>query len=319
MAAIETIGLTKDYGAGRGLFDLDLTVDQGEVFGFLGPNGAGKSTTIRLLMDLARPTRGRASVFGLDTHARSVEVKRRTGYLPGDIADFGALRGSEVVASMAGLRGLTDTGRVGELCRRFDLDLGRRYREYSRGNKQKLAIVLACMHSPDLLILDEPTSGLDPLNQQTFYELLVEEAERGATVFLSSHILSEVEHVCSRVAIIRAGRLVTINRLDELHHLRMHHVEIEFEVPPPLPAITAAAGVANVTTDGAGHVHCDVQGSFETLVRAMSGSVVLNLTSTEPSLEDMFLAYYRGDPATGGDGHHPAPAPPTPASGKGPA
>src|SRR5581483_12111344 len=184
-AAIETRGLTKDYGAGRGLFDLDLRVEVGEVFGYLGPNGAGKSTTIRVLMDLSRAGRGSAAIFGLDSHADSVAVKRRTGYVPGELPDFGGARGSEVVAWMAGLRGGVDEERVRQLCERFDLDLGRRYRECSRGTKQKLAILLACMHRPDLLVLDEPTSGLDPLNQQAFYDLLREEAGRGTTVFLS--------------------------------------------------------------------------------------------------------------------------------------
>ena len=295
MPAIQTEGLTKDYGAGRGLFDLDLSVDEGEVFGYLGPNGAGKSTTIRVLMDLARATRGGATIFGLDTHGDAVAVKRRTGYLPGELPDFGGLRGSEVVAYLAGLRGGVDGARVAALCDRFDLDLGQRFREYSRGNKQKLAIVLACMHRPDLLILDEPTSGLDPLNQQAFYDLIAEEARQGRTVFVSSHILSEVEHVCSRVGIIREGRLVAVDRLDELHHLRVHRVEVEFAGPAPLAAVRAADGVSNVVLDDAGHVHCDVQGSFAALLAAMAGATVVNLISTEPTLEELFLTYYRGN------------------------
>src|SRR5579884_298485 len=296
MRAIETSGLTKDYGAGRGLFDLDLQVEQGEVFGYLGPNGAGKSTTIRVLMDLARATRGTALVFGLDSRADSVAVKRRTGYLPGELPDFGGLRGSEVVAYVGGLRGGVDGQRVRDICERFGLDLGQRYREYSRGTKQKLGIVLACMHRPDLLILDEPTSGLDPLNQQAFYDLLREDAEQGATVFLSSHILSEVQRVCDRVGIIREGRLVAVDRLQELHHLRVHRVEIEFDGDaPPLPRIAAAAGVSNARYDGAGHLLCDVQGSFAGLMRALAGGSVVNLTSTEPTLEELFLTYYRGD------------------------
>jgi ABC-2 type transport system ATP-binding protein len=296
MPAIATSGLSKDYGAGRGLFDLDLSVDEGEVFGYLGPNGAGKSTTIRVLMDLARASRGHAAVFGLDSHADSVAVKRRTGYLPGELPDFAGLRGSEVVAYIAGLRGGVDRSRVRRICERFDLDLGQRYREYSRGTKQKLAIVLACMHAPDLLVLDEPTSGLDPLNQQEFYDLLREEAARGTTVFLSSHILSEVQHVCDRVGIIREGRLVAVDRLEDLHHLRVHRVEIEFDGGgPPLARIAAAPGVRNATLDDSGHVHCDVEGSFEALMRAISGATVVNLTSTEPTLEELSLTYYRGD------------------------
>jgi len=300
MTAICARGLTKDYGAGRGLFDLDLDVAGGEVFGYLGPNGAGKSTTIRLLMDLARATRGSATVFGLDVHADSVAVKRRTGHLPGELPDFGGLRGSEVVAWMAGLRGGVEAARVRSLCERFDLDLGQRWREYSRGTRQKLAIVLACMHRPDLLVLDEPTAGLDPLNQQAFYQLVREESRRGVTVFLSSHILSEVQHVCDRVGIIREGRLVAVDRLDELHHLRVHRVEIEFAgAAPPLARVAAAAGVENARYDDGGHLLCDVHGSFESLLRALSGATVVNLTSTEPSLEEVFLTYYRGDGGTG--------------------
>jgi beta-exotoxin I transport system ATP-binding protein len=216
VSAIRTSKLSKDYGSGRGLFDLDLDVTPREVFGYLGPNGAGKTTTIRLLMDMVHPTGGTAYVFGLDCRRDSVAVKRKVGYLPGDLPQFGSLRGKEVVAYLGGLRGGVDRVRVGNLAERFDLDLGRRFREYSSGNKRKLGIVLAFMHSPELLILDEPTSGLDPLNQQEFYELLREERERGATVFLSSHILSEVEHVCDRVGILRAGKLVRVADLAEI-------------------------------------------------------------------------------------------------------
>ena len=215
LAAIRTSALTKDYGAGRGLFELDLQVSPQEVFGYLGPNGAGKTTTIRLLMGMIRPTRGSAHIFGLDCTRDSVEVKRKVGYLPGEIPQFGSLRGAEIVAYLGGMRGGVDRKRVRAIAERFDLDLNRRFREYSSGNKQKLAIVLAFMHKPDLLILDEPTSDLDPLNQQEFYALLRETRDDGATVFLSSHVLSEVEKVCDRVGIIRAGQLVRVARLDE--------------------------------------------------------------------------------------------------------
>jgi ABC-2 type transport system ATP-binding protein len=214
-AAVRTSGLTKDYGSGRGLFGLDMQVAQQEIFGYLGPNGAGKTTTIRLLMGMIRPTRGSAYIFGLDCLRDSVEVKRRVGYLPGDIPQFGSLRGGEIVAYLGGMRGGVDRRRVRALAERFDLDLNRRFREYSSGNKQKLAIVLAFMHRPDLLILDEPTSDLDPLNQQEFYELLRESRNDGATVLLSSHLLPEVEKVCDRVGIIRNGRLVNVATLGE--------------------------------------------------------------------------------------------------------
>lgn len=292
--AIATRGLTKDYGLERGLFDLDLDVSAGEIFGFLGPNGAGKTTTIRLLMGMIFPTRGRAQVFGLDCQRESVAVKTKVGYLPGELPQFGGLRGTEIVAYLGGLRGGVDLVRVKALSERLELDLGRRFREYSRGNKQKLGLVLAFMHRPPLLILDEPTASLDPLNQQTFYDLLFESRGDGATVFLSSHVLSEVEHVCDRVGIIRRGRLVSVAGLDELHHLRIHHVEIEFAGQPPGQAIEAAEGVSDVRVDGS-RVRCNVRGTFEPLLSAIAGRGVVNLVSTEPSLEEVFLSYYRDE------------------------
>jgi len=288
--AIATGGLTKDYGAGRGIFDLDLEVTKGEIFGYLGPNGAGKTTTIRLLMGMIHPTRGGARVFDLDCQKQSVEVKRRVSYLPGDLPQLAGLRGSEVVAYVGGLRGGVDTGRVAALCERFDLDLSRRYREYSHGNKQKLALVLAFMSAPDLLILDEPTSGLDPLNQQSFYDLLGEVHDAGATVFLSSHILSEVEHVCDRVGIVRSGHLVKVASLDELHEIRIHHVEVEVEGELPMAALRAAGVEQLVCEDG--RARFVARGSFAPVLAALAGSRVVNLTSHEPSLEETFLAYY---------------------------
>ena len=290
--AIATEDLTKDYGGGKGLFDLHLAVREGEVFGYLGPNGAGKTTTIRLLMSLIRPTRGRASVFGLDAIARSVDVKRVIGYLPGELAQFGGLRGDEVVASLAALRPGVERARVRELAERLQLDLGRRYREYSRGNKQKVALVAALQHRPDLLILDEPTSGLDPLNQQEFYRIVRETRDGGATVFLSSHILSEVEAVCDRVGILRAGRLAKVAELDELNELRLQKVEVEFAGQPPLAALRAVANVAELTVDGQ-VVRCVVRGDVDAFLRAAGGAHVVRLLSDEPSLEEAFLAYYR--------------------------
>jgi ABC-2 type transport system ATP-binding protein len=286
--------LTKDYGMGRGLFDLDLDVGVGEILGFLGPNGAGKTTTIRLLMGMIFPTRGTAQIFGLDCQRESVAVKTKVGYLPGELPQFGGLRGSEIIAYLGGLRGGVDPARVKAISERLELDLGRRFREYSRGNKQKLELVLAFMHRPPLLILDEPTASLDPLNQQTFYNLLFESRADGATVFLSSHVLSEVEHVSDRVGIIRRGRLVSVAGLDELHHLRIHHVEIEFAQEPPLAAIEAADGVSDVRVEGS-RVRCNVRGGFEPLLAAIAGRGVVNLVSTEPSLEEVFLSYYRDE------------------------
>jgi len=293
VAAIRTSGLAKDYGAGRGLFELDLTIGEQEIFGFLGPNGSGKTTTIRLLMGMIRPTAGSAHIFGLDCLRDSVAVKRKVGYLPGDVPQFGSLRGSEVVAYFGGMRGGADPNVVRRIAERFDLDLGRRFREYSTGNKQKLGILLAFMHRPDLLILDEPSGRLDPLNQQEFYALLRESRAAGATIFLSSHILSEVEHVCDRVGILRTGRLVRVAQLDELRHIRVHHVEIEFDpdAKVPEPRIRAAAGVEDATFDGH-RLKCTVRGSFEPLMEAIRDVKVTDLVSTEPSLEEIFLTYY---------------------------
>ncbi|MGH2377130.1 MAG: ATP-binding cassette domain-containing protein [Candidatus Limnocylindria bacterium] len=292
MNAIETQGLTKDYGAGRGIFDLDLSVAVGEVFGFLGPNGAGKTTTIKQLMGLIHPTRGSARVFGLDAERDAVEVKRKVGYVPGELPQFGGWRGDEIVAYLAGLRGGVDDAAVADVASRLDLDLGRRYREYSHGNKQKLALTLAFMHRPPLLILDEPTSGLDPLHQQAFYSLVRDARAGGATVFLSSHVLSEVEHVCDRVGIVREGHLVTAGPLDRLAGIRAHRIELEFADEPPLERLRAVATLEDLRAGGR-LVTGMLRGSIEPLLAAISGARVVALTSREPSLEEVFLSYYQ--------------------------
>ncbi len=299
-AAIQTEALTKDYGGGAGLFDLDLRVENGEVFGYLGPNGAGKTTTIRLLMDMIRPTRGRAEVFGIDCHARPVQVKRAVGYVPGEMPQWGGLRGREVVAYVAGLRGGVDAGAVSSLATRLDLDLGRRYREYSSGNKRKIGLLLAFMHRPRLLVLDEPSNGLDPLIQQEFFGMVEEARERGATVFLSSHVLSEVERICQRVAILRSGHLVQVARLDELHHLRYRRLEVDFAGDVPLEAVRSCAGVDHVVADDH-HLVCDVHGSVAALLQALGRGEVLNLVTHEPSLEEVFLAQFRDEPRAAGE------------------
>lgn len=278
-AAIVTRGLTKDYGSGRGIFDCDLEVGEREIFGFLGPNGAGKTTVIRLLMGLTRPTRGAAEVFGLDCRARATVVARQVGYVPGELPQFGGLTGAEIVTHLGRLRGGLDPSIVALVAGRLDLDLGRPYRALSRGTKQKLALLVALMHRPRLLILDEPTGGLDPLNQQVFYRLLREARADGATVFLSSHVLSEVQHVCDRVGIVRAGRLVRVAGLDVLHELRVHEVEVQL-----------ADGRIERTT---------VRGSFEPFLASLAGKRVVRLESREPSLEEVFLSYYASEePAT---------------------
>lgn len=293
--AIQTEGLTKDYGSGRGVFGLDLEVEAGEAFGYLGPNGAGKTTTIRLLMDMIRPDRGRAEIFGVDCQAHPVQVKRLVGYMPGELPQWGGLRARQIVAYVGGLRGGVDSARVSALAERLDLDLGRRFREYSTGNKRKLGLVLAFMHRPRLLVLDEPTAGLDPLLQQEFYRLVAEAREEGTTIFLSSHVLSEVEHVCQRVGIIRRGRLAQVGRLEDLHHLRYHRVEVDFAGEVPVAAVKAVPDVEQVQVEDH-HLTCTVRGGFGPLLAALGKGEVLNLVSHEPSLEDVFLTYYQDQP-----------------------
>jgi ABC-type multidrug transport system ATPase subunit len=290
--AVLTTGLTKDYGNGRGIFDLDLSVASGEAFGFLGPNGAGKTTTIRLLMGLIHATGGSARIFGLDCERDSVAVKRTVGYCPGELPQFGGWRGSEIVAYIAGLRGDVEDAAIKALAERLDLDLGRKYREYSHGNKQKLALVIAFMHKPALVILDEPTTGLDPLHQQEFYGVVRDARARGATVFVSSHVLSEVEHICDRVGIVREGHLATVSTLADLVGMRAFHVEIEFADSVPVDQLTAVPGLEQLKVD-AHRATGLLRGSFEPLMSAIAGRRVIGLTSREPSLEEIFLTYYQ--------------------------
>jgi ABC-2 type transport system ATP-binding protein len=297
-AAISTHGLTKDYGRGRGVFDLDLEVAEGEIFGYLGPNGAGKSTTIRLLMSFIHATRGSASVLGLDSMRESVEIKRLVGYMPGELPQFGGLRGRDIAGHFGALRGDIDQARVTEITERLDLDLGLKYRQYSTGNKRKLGILLAFMHRPKLLVLDEPSSGLDPLNQQELFRLVREAKAAGATVVLSSHVLSEVEHVCERVGIIRRGKLVKVARLDELHEMHVRRVEVDFAGDAQPRLFAALPGVENLESHQR-RVTFTVRGSFEPVADVLAGHHVVNLASHEPTLEEMFLSYYEDQPEEG--------------------
>ena len=290
--AIETRGLTKDYGAGHGIFDLDLTVQEGEVFGYLGPNGAGKTTTIKLLMGMIHATRGSATILGLDADRDAVPLKRKIGYVPGELPQFAGWRGSEIVAYIAGLRGDLTDGDVEAVAKRLDLDLGRKYREYSHGNKQKLALLLAFAPKAALLILDEPTSGLDPLHQQEFYGLVRDARTRGATIFISSHVLSEVEHVCDRVGIVRDGHLATVGQLDQLAGIRAHRIEIVFAGAPPVERIRAIPGFEQVAVEDH-RVTGMFRGEFEPLLAALASSRVTKFESREPSLEEIFLGFYR--------------------------
>lgn len=293
-AAIACVGLTKDYGQGRGVFDLDLTIRRGEVFGFVGPNGAGKTTTIRLLMDLIRPDRGGATVLGLDSRRDSLALKRRIGYLPGELPQFPGVSGGYVIGLLAGLRGGVDPADVLALAARLDLDLDARYEKLSHGNKQKVHLVQAFMHRPDLLILDEPTLGLDPLVQREFRTMVAEAAAAGATVLLSSHVLAEVELICDRIGLIRAGRLLRVGSMEELRTVRAHQVDAM--VRGGLDAqdaehLAQLPGLSEVTVDG-GRLTCTVRGSIGPLLAWLTAHDVVELDSRELSLEEVFLSEF---------------------------
>ncbi len=290
-AVIETEKLTKSYGSHRGIIDVDLAVEQGEVFGFLGPNGAGKTTTIRTLLDLIRPTRGHARVFGIESSADPVAIHRRIGYIPGEFALYDRLTGGQTLEYFANLRGGVDAAYRRSLVERFELDPSRRYREYSKGNKQKVGVIIALQHRPELLILDEPTSGLDPLVQQTFFSTLRDAVIDGATVFLSSHILSEVEKSADRVAIIREGRIIKTDTVDGLRDLAHHQVELRFSGPVPTSEFASLPGVSDVVAED--HVlRLRVAGAITPVVQAAARYELLDFVSREPSLEETFLAQY---------------------------
>ena len=291
MSVIETEKLTKFYGPHRGIVDVDLSVEEGEIYGFLGPNGAGKTTTIRLLLDLIRPTSGRASVFGIETTVDPVAIHRRVGYLPGEFALFDRLTGGETIDYFANLRGGVDPLYQADLVARFDLDPSRRFKEYSKGNKQKVGLVIALQHRPDLLVLDEPTSGLDPLVQQTFFALLRETVAEGRSAFLSSHILDEVERTCDRVAIVRDGRLVAVDRVEALRGLAHHEVDLRFAAPVPASAFASLPGVSDVVALD-DRLTMRVTGSMAPIVEAAAGRGLIDFETREPSLEQTFLAQY---------------------------
>lgn len=298
-AVIETRGLTKHYGPVVAVEDLDLDVTRGEIVGFLGPNGAGKSTTIRLLLDLIRPTSGTMRVLGLDPRTQSVELRRRVGYLPGELAMYDTMTGEEMLRFFANLRGLDGTGGAQRDAERLELDLSRRIEAYSSGNRQKLGLVAALMHEPELLILDEPTNALDPLIQQTFHAILDERRQQGATVFLSSHVLPEVERVADRAAIIRRGRLVAIETVTAMKELARRRLTIDFAEPVDPAAFTSLPGVADVIVhaDGIHRVDMVVTGSVDAVIKAAARYEVTGLVAEDGDLEEAFLAYYGGDDA----------------------
>jgi ABC-2 type transport system ATP-binding protein len=278
------------------LFELDLEVQRGEVFGFLGPNGAGKSTTMRLLLDLIRPTSGSASLLGLDAHADSLAIRRRIGFLAGDFGLYPKLTGAAVLDYLAELRGGVDRWRRDALAERFGAELNRPIRELSTGNRQKLGLIQAFMHDPELLILDEPIAGLDPLVQQSFHALLAECTAQGGTVFLSSHTLSEVERVTHRLAILRQGRLVVVDSLENLRRVAVQRLEIEFADPPPAAAaFETLPGVREVTATGA-TLTVAFEGSADAVVKAAAAHEVRAIRSRDDDLEEIFLRYYRAEP-----------------------
>jgi ABC-2 type transport system ATP-binding protein len=295
--AIQTQNLTKRYGQARGVTDLNLEVREGEVFGFLGPNGAGKTTTIRILLNLIKPTSGQVSVLGLDSQRDSVAIKKLIGYLPGEFSLYPNLTGAKTLEYFGNLRGGVEWARVKNMAERLELDLSRRFRQYSRGNKQKVGIIQALMNRPRLLVLDEPTGGLDPLNQQEFYKLMAEARQDGSTVFFSSHIMSEVEKTCDRVGIIREGELVKVGNIAELTGLKTHHLELTFAGKAPVEEFRQLPGITELTVseeNGQPVIRCVVMAeALDQVVKLAGHYTLLNFVSREPTLEESFLHYYK--------------------------
>ncbi|WP_084965210.1 ABC transporter ATP-binding protein [Thermoactinospora rubra] len=288
-AVVQAEGLTKYYGRRRGLEDLTLEIQPGEVFGYLGPNGAGKTTTIRLLLDVIRPTRGLVRVLGEDT--RTPAVRNRIGYLPGELALEGREKAREYLEFLAKVRGGVPAARIDGLAERLDADLGVPMRKLSKGNKQKIGLIQAFMHEPEFLILDEPTSGLDPLVQQEFLAMVREVRASGRTVLMSSHVLAEVEHVSDRVGIVRGGRLVAVENVAALREKAVRRVELHFDAPVPREAFEGLPGVRDLRIEGAS-LRCTIDGRPDALVKAAAKFTVVHMVSAEPDLEEIFLTYY---------------------------
>lgn len=281
--------LSKDYGSNNGLFDCNLTVKSGEVFGLIGPNGAGKSTLLKLLMDSIKPSSGSAEIFELDTQQHSLELKARIGYLPGELMDFPSVTAGYILNLLLNLRGIEDRERLKEISNRLQLDLNRKYQELSHGNKQKVGLVQAFMHNPELLILDEPTIGLDPVIQRELRTMVQEEVQEGRTVLLSSHVLSDVESVCSRIGLIIGGRIVREGTLAELRSERIHKITASFigKKPTSTQLITSGATEVVVTKDS---VYFESNGSINEILQLLSHFQVSELDSRELSLEEVFFS-----------------------------
>ena len=287
--AVRTLGLSKRFGVVDALVGLDLEVAQGEVLGYLGPNGAGKTTTLRLLMGLLRPSSGRAEIFGLDVHCEAVAAHRRVAYVPGEANLWPTLTGEETLHLLGRVHGWVDPEYRDALIERFAFDPSKKVRNYSKGNRQKLALIAGLMTRADLLLLDEPTSGLDPLMEREFRHCVAEAKSAGQTVFLSSHILSEVEALCDRVAILRMGRVVEVGTLAEMRHLSALSIEATFSDSPP--DLASVPGVSDVEVDG-NRVRLQVRGSVQPLLERLASARVTQMLSREPSLEELFLAQY---------------------------
>ncbi len=289
---LRTEGLAKIYGSFTALAPLNLEVKKGEVLGYLGPNGAGKTTTIRLLLGLIKPTAGHAEIFGMDAQAKKVEVHQRLAYVPGEAALWPSLTGAETLHLLAKVHGETDVEYRKTLIKRFDFDPDKKVRTYSKGNRQKINLIAALATRADLLVMDEPTSGLDPLMEQAFRESVLEAKHNGQTIFLSSHILDEVEALCDRVAILRAGKLVEVGTLADMRHLSALTVEATFDSTPP--NVSHIKGVTAVRVTGHS-LRCQVQGSIDELLLVLAKAHPKLLLSREPSLEELFLSLYGGD------------------------
>lgn len=295
-AIIETEALTKRYAGARGIEDVTLAVAPGEIFGFLGANGAGKTTTIRTLLDLLHPTSGTARIFGLDSRRDSRAIRARLGNLSGDFSCDPRLTGRELLRFCAAARGVPDLRGAEALAARFGAALDRPVRALSRGNRQKIGLIQALFHEPELLVLDEPTSGLDPIIQEVFLDVVREHRERGGTVFLSSHELDEVQRICDRVGIIRDGRLVTVERVDALRGKAFHRIALRFAAPVDPAAFAAIPGVEELVADGA-RLTFRTTGELDAVVKAAAQHTVVDLEVGEPTLEEVFLAFYDGDGA----------------------
>ena len=287
--AIQAERLTKRYGHTVALDSLDLEIHEGEVFGYLGPNGAGKSTTISLLLGLIRPTSGSARIFGLDVRGDARAIHRRLAYVPSEANLWPALTGAETLRFLGNIHGSVDDVYRDALVDRFELTLDKKVRAYSHGNRQKVVLIAAFASRADLLLLDEPTTGLDPLMEQVFRTCVREARDRGQTVLLSSHILSEVEAVCDRVTMLRAGRIIETGHLDALRGLAALRVRAELDSQPP--DLSGIEGVSNVAVEGQ-TVECDVAGPMEALLRVLAGAGVRHMTTREPSLEELFVSHY---------------------------